>query len=120
MEMNESFTLTQAIQELVPEGTNWTVRGPDIDTDIYIEDENLRPSNTAILAKINEIQLDYDAKQYQRDRVTEYPSIQECVHAILDDDLEVLQAKRSAVLRMTSLRTTSARIGDPCSLELCI
>ena len=50
-----------------------------------------------IQAKIQELQADYDAKQYQRDRLAEYPSIEECIHAILDDDLEALQAKRSAV-----------------------
>ena len=95
--MNEGFKLTQAIQELVPEGTNWTVRGPNIETDVWIEDENLRPSKTAIEAKMDEIQAEYDSKQYQRDRLAEYPTIQECIHAILDDDLEALQAKRTAV-----------------------
>ena len=40
---------------------------------------------------------DYEADQYQRDRLIEYPSIQECIHAILDDDLDALQAKRNAV-----------------------
>jgi len=35
--------------------------------------------------------------QYQRDRQAEYPSIQECIHAILDDDLDALQAKRKLV-----------------------
>jgi len=29
--------------------------------------------------------------------MSEYPTIEECVHAILDDDLEALQAKRTAV-----------------------
>ena len=37
------------------------------------------------------------ATQYIRDRATEYPSIQECVHAILDDDLTALQKKRQTV-----------------------
>ena len=32
---------------------------------------------------------------YNRKR--EYPSIEECVHAILDDQLDALQAKRAAV-----------------------
>ena len=35
--------------------------------------------------------------QYQRDRLEEYPSIEECVHAILDNDLDALQIKRQAV-----------------------
>jgi len=37
------------------------------------------------------------ATQYIRDRATEYPSIQECVHAILDDTLDALQAKRASI-----------------------
>ena len=39
----------------------------------------------------------FDALDYKAKRLTEYPSISECVHAILDDDLEALQAKRTAV-----------------------
>ena len=35
--------------------------------------------------------------QYQRDRLEEYPSIEECVHAILDGELDALQAKRKIV-----------------------
>ena len=34
---------------------------------------------------------------YQQPRREEYPSIEECVHAILDDDLTALQEKRQAV-----------------------
>lgn len=35
--------------------------------------------------------------QYQRDRLKEYPSIAECVHAILDNELDTLQVKRQAI-----------------------
>ena len=37
------------------------------------------------------------AESYARKREVEYPSIQECVHAILDDDLDALQAKRASI-----------------------
>ena len=50
-----------------------------------------------IEAKLKELQAEYDANQYKRDRQQEYPSLQECIHAILDNDLETLQAKRTAV-----------------------
>ena len=50
-----------------------------------------------VLAEKNKLQAEYDSKQYQRDRQQEYPSLQECIHAILDDDLEALQAKRTAI-----------------------
>jgi len=39
----------------------------------------------------------YKANQWKRNRQFEYPSIQECIHAILDDDLTALQAKRKLV-----------------------
>ena len=50
-----------------------------------------------IATKLVELQADYDAKEYQRKRQVEYPTIEECVHAILDDNLTDLQAKRTAV-----------------------
>jgi len=40
---------------------------------------------------------EYDAQAYARNRAAEYPSIQECVHAILDDDLDALQTKRAEI-----------------------
>ena len=38
-----------------------------------------------------------DTTPYDQKRRAEYPSIEECVHAILDDQLDVLQVKRQAV-----------------------
>jgi len=38
-----------------------------------------------------------DERPYSEKRKSEYPSIEECVHAILDDDLVALQEKRAAV-----------------------
>ena len=40
---------------------------------------------------------EYDAQEYSRKRKAEYPSIEECVHAILDDDLVALQEKRTLI-----------------------
>jgi len=34
---------------------------------------------------------------YAENRLEEYPSIQECIHAILDDDLTALQKKRKLI-----------------------
>ena len=38
-----------------------------------------------------------DTRTYAEKRKAESPSIEECVHAILDDDLVALQEKRTAV-----------------------
>ena len=49
----------------------------------------------------SQIDTEYDRlvaiDNYQAPRKDEYPSIEECVHAILDDDLENLQILRQAV-----------------------
>ena len=42
-------------------------------------------------------QAAWDAKSYARKRKEKYPTIEECVHAILDDDLVALQEKRAVV-----------------------
>jgi hypothetical protein len=66
-------------------------------SDYTFDDGQTPPTEKAIQAKLKELQADYDAKQYQRDREREYPDLQECIHAILDDDLTALQAKRKLV-----------------------
>ena len=48
-------------------------------------------------AEMIRLQAEYDAQDYARNRKEEYPSIEECVHAILDDDLENLQILRQVV-----------------------
>ena len=41
---------------------------------------------------------EYDAEEWKRNRQSEYPSIDDCIHALLDggDTLTELQAKRAA------------------------
>ena len=66
-------------------------------TDPIYHDGQTPPSEEEIDAKIAELKAKYDAEEYARQRKSEYPSIEECVHAILDDDLTALQEKRQAV-----------------------
>ena len=51
-----------------------------------------------IEAKMVEVQADYDAEEWKRNRQIEYPSIDDCIHALLDggNTLTELQAKRTA------------------------
>ena len=51
-----------------------------------------------IEAKMVEVQADYDAEEWKRNRQAEYPSHEDCIHALLDggDTLTELQAKRAA------------------------
>ena len=52
-----------------------------------------------IEAKQTELQADFDALEWKRNRQKEYPDAIECVHALLDggDTLTDLQAQRTAV-----------------------
>ena len=51
-----------------------------------------------IEAKMTELQAEYDAEEWKRNRQAEYPTHEECIHALLDggDTLTELQAKRTA------------------------
>ena len=59
--------------------------------------EDLKFTWDEVLTKKTTLVAEYDAQAYARNREAEYPSIQECVHAILDDTLDALQAKRASV-----------------------
>jgi hypothetical protein len=56
-----------------------------------------KPTESEIQTEITRLQAEYDSQEYARLRQAEYPSIQECVHAMLDGDLDELQAKRQEV-----------------------
>jgi hypothetical protein len=78
---------------------------PKAELDVY--EENIKTINwrggtepipeADILAERDRLQAEYDAQAYSRKREAEYPSVQECVHAILDDTLDALQAKRAEI-----------------------
>ncbi len=55
------------------------------------------PTEEAIQDKLKELEDEYEKPAYARSRLQEYPDLQECIHAILDDDLTELQAKRKLV-----------------------
>jgi len=62
-------------------------------------DERTQPTDEEIATKKTELQAEYDAKDWERNRQAEYPSLQDCIHALLDggDTLTDLQAQRQAV-----------------------
>tara|TARA_R100000700_G_C3109205_1_gene102919 strand:+ start:417 stop:722 length:306 start_codon:yes stop_codon:yes gene_type:complete len=76
-----------------------TVRGSDINTcEIEWHDGTPEISKADIEAKMAELQAEYDAEEWKRNRQAEYPSHEDCIHALLDggDTLTELQAKRTA------------------------
>ena len=67
------FDNTSALEKLCPDA-KWCVRNDVIE---WRDTEKEQPSEEEINDKIAELQAEYDAKQYQRDRAIKYPSIQE-------------------------------------------
>tara|TARA_R110002020_G_scaffold80996_3_gene201613 strand:+ start:411 stop:674 length:264 start_codon:yes stop_codon:yes gene_type:complete len=65
----------------------------------FTADEEIKWAEKEAIAdkKRKEEMEEYERVKYQRDRKAEYPTIDECVHAILDGELDALQAKRKIV-----------------------
>jgi len=75
------------------------VTGNDINTcKIEWLDGTSEISKADIETKMNELQAEYDGEEWKRNRQSEYPSHDDCIHALLDggDTLTDLQAKRTA------------------------
>ena len=65
----------------------------------FTAEEEIKWAEKEVIAdkKRKEEMEEYERVKYQRDRKAEYPTIEECVHAILDGELDALQAKRKIV-----------------------
>ena len=74
-----------------------SVKNDDVNEIIW-ENGTTPISKADIEAKMNELQAEYDAEEWKRNRQAEYPTIDDCIHALLDggDTLTELQAKRTA------------------------
>ena len=57
------------------------------------------PTKEELNAQVTQLQVDYDSKDYARKRETEYPSLKDCIHALLDggDTLTNLQSLRQSI-----------------------
>ena len=91
--------IIDAILEINPNAVV-TVRGEDINTCEIEWLEGTTPiSKSDIKTKIDELQVIYENEEWKRNRQAEYPSHDDCIHALLDggDTLTELQAKRQQV-----------------------
>ena len=87
---------TDAIKKINP-NAEFAMYDNDLNTIIW--QNGTTPIPVAdIEAKMVEVQADYDAEEWKRNRQKEYPTLQDCIHALLDggDTLTELQAKRTA------------------------
>ena len=78
-------TLSNAIEALIPNEI-FIISLIDGKEVVEYKNPDKAPTEEAIQAKLAELKADYDSKQYQRDRLKEYPSIQELVVALYDEE----------------------------------
>ena len=90
--------IVEAIKKINP-NAEFVIRGNDLDNcEIEWLNGTTPIPKADIEAKMVEVQADYEAEEWKRNRQAEYPSIDDCIHALLDggDTLTELQAKRTA------------------------
>jgi hypothetical protein len=65
---------------------------------IIHDDSKTKPTEQECIDGLETMQSEYDNNDWKRDRLTEYPNHNDCIHALLDggDTLTELQAKRQA------------------------
>ena len=76
-----------------------SINAEDINQITWNDGNPTNITNEQILAKQTELQAEYDAEQWKRNRQKEYPNHEDCIHALLDggDTLTDLQAQRTAI-----------------------
>ena len=91
-----AITKLETIKSLTP-NAEFVMSGDEI-TEWHSEDIT-QPTDEAIATEQARLQAEYDAKDWERNRQAEYPSLQDCIHALLDggDTLTDLQALRTQV-----------------------
>jgi hypothetical protein len=81
-----AITIAEAITSINPKA-EISINDNDINTLLWFNNTPVI-SNADILAKQAELQAEYDAKQYQRDRAKEYPSWQDQLDDIYHNGID--------------------------------
>lgn len=68
--------LTKAIISLYP-NARWMLNGDDYSGLVWESNDIAKPSEAELIAECDRLKAEYDAKEYQRKRVQEYPSFAE-------------------------------------------
>ena len=81
---DENVIKVTAIQSLRP-NAEFSMRGNTI---IWHDTNQTQPTDAEIETEITRIKTEYDAKEYQRKRASEYPSWQKQLEKIYDDGID--------------------------------
>ena len=98
MELNKIISIGQAIVAIKSDA-QVSVSANDVNQITWHDGNPTNITNQQILDKQVELKAEYDAEQWKRNRQSEYPNHEDCIHALLDggDTLTDLQAKRTTI-----------------------
>ena len=86
-------TKAAALLSLRP-GAQWVIRGDDLE---WLDTEQAQPTDAEVDAEIARMQAEYDAKEYQRSRAAEYPSIPDQLDLLYHGGMDAWKAAIQAV-----------------------
>jgi hypothetical protein len=87
-----NFDLTNALISLYPNSL-WVMIGDTYDGLEWNDEQTPKPSEKELLDEIKRLQQEYDLKEYQRQRIKAYPSIQEQLDLIYHEGIDVWKEK---------------------------
>jgi hypothetical protein len=89
---------TKALNLLAPDAI-WSMDAEDYDKLTWLSADIPKPTKEEVEAKVEELKAEYDAKEYQRQRAPEYPSITDQLDAIWKggDAYDAMLAKVMAI-----------------------
>ena len=87
------ITKVNAIQSLRP-NSEWVLRGDDLE---WLDTNTTAPTDAEIDAEVALLQAEYEAKEYQRQRATAYPSIADQLDTLYHGGYEAWKATITAV-----------------------
>ena len=83
----------QALHSLRP-NAEWVLRGDELE---WLDTNQTQPTEAEIQAEVQRLQVEYDANQYQRDRASEYPSIEDQLDDLFHNGIEGWKTSIQAV-----------------------
>ena len=98
MNINGTPDLGDAIWHLKNDA-QYTIGKDGLSSLVWLDGNPTNITNSQIETKLVELETAHTNNAYQRDRLSEYPNLQEAIHALLDggNTLTELQAKRTAI-----------------------
>jgi len=87
------ITKGSAIVSLRP-GAEWVLRGEELE---WLDQNQSQPSDAEIQAEFARLEADYAAKEYQRQRAAEYPSIVDQLDLLYHGGMDVWKSAIQAV-----------------------